>query len=83
MNVNLLKLYKDRLALTHAEKILSENSETGGIARNIRKIVNFLEEIETDLEMAGESIVELDMNRLDAIKERNNALVYKKSNLDE
>ena len=34
------------------------------------------EEVETDLEMCGESIIEIDMPRLEAIEERNKMLSF-------
>lgn len=68
--------------LKHVEKLLAENSETKGISKKIRKIVHFLEDVETDLELGGESIVELDLPRLDAIEERNKMFKFKKDNDD-
>ena len=77
MNINLKEHAKDIEILKHVEKLLFEQSETKGISRKVRKIIKFMQEIETDLELGGESIVELDMPRLKAIEERNNMLKFK------
>lgn len=77
MNINLKEHAKDIEILKHVEKLLFEQSETKGISRKVRKIIKFMQEIETDLELGGESIVELDMDRLKAIEERNNMLKFK------
>ena len=77
MNINLKEHAKDIEILKHVEKLLFEQSETKGISRKVRKIIKFMQEIETDLELGGESIVELDMPRLEAIEERNNMLKFK------
>lgn len=55
-----------------------DDTETKGISRKVRKIIQFMEEIETDLELGGESIVELDKPRLEAIEERNKMLRFKR-----
>lgn len=59
-----------------------DDTETKGISRKVRKIIKFMEEIEADLEIGGESIVELDMPRLEAIEERNNMLKFKRDSDD-
>lgn len=64
------------------EKLLLEQSETKGISRKIRKIIQFMQEIESDLELGGESILELDMPRLEAIEERNRMLIFRKDSDD-
>ena len=55
-----------------------DDTETKGISRKVRKIIKFMEEIEADLEIGGESIVELDRPRLEAIEERNKMLRFKR-----
>ena len=82
MNINLKDFAKNLEVLRHASRLLSEETETKGIARKIDKMIKFLEEVEVDLEMAGESIVELDMPRLEAIEERNKMLSFKKDNYE-
>lgn len=82
MNINLKDFAKDIEVLKHVEKLLLEQTETKGISRKVRKIVQFLQEVEADLEIGGESIVELDMDRLKAIEERNNMLKFKKDTDD-
>ena len=78
MNINLKEHAKDIEILKHVEKLLMDDTETKGISRKVRKIIKFMEEIETDLELGGESIVELDMPRLEAIEERNKMLRFKR-----
>lgn len=80
MYINLKEHAKDIEILKHVEKLLLEQAETKGISRKVRKVIKFMEEIETDLELGGESIVELDMPRLEAIEERNKMLRFKKDN---
>lgn len=82
MNINLKDFAKDIEVLKHVEKLLLEQTETKGISRKVRKIVQFLQEVEADLEIGGESIVELDMPRLEAIEERNSMLRFKKDTDD-
>lgn len=82
MKINLKEHSRSIDILKHVEKLLAENSETKGISKKIRKIVHFLEDVETDLELGGESIVELDLPRLDAIEERNKMMKFKKDNDD-
>ena len=80
MEVNLKEHARDIEILGHVEKLLSERSETKGMARQVRRIAVFMQEIETDLEIGGECIVELDKPRLEAIEERNKMLRFKKNN---
>jgi hypothetical protein len=82
MHINLKDYCKNIEVLKHASTLLAENSETKGISRKLDKFVKFLEEIETDLELGGESIVELDMPRLEAIEERNKMLRFKRDSDD-
>jgi hypothetical protein len=81
MNINLKELAEQRLAIEY----LLQNKEDFGKAvraKPIKKLLRFLEEVEVDLEMAGESITELDSPRLEAIEERNKWLAFIKSNDD-
>jgi hypothetical protein len=79
MEVNLKEHARDIEILKHVEKLLSERSETKGVSRQVRRIYLFMQEVETDLELGGECIVELDKPRLEAIEERNKMFRFKKS----
>jgi hypothetical protein len=78
MKINLKDFSKEIKGLEYIEKILLQDSLTKPLAKKIRKVIRFHEEIETDVEMCGESIVELDKERLAAIEERNKALAFNK-----
>lgn len=78
MHINLKEFAKDIEILKHVEKLLADDAETKGISRKVRTIIQFMQEIETDLELGGESIVELDKPRLEAIEERNKMLRFKR-----
>ncbi len=78
MKVNLNDFSKEKMTLEYVEKILGENAVTKPLARKLRKTIRLCEEIERDLEMSGESIIELDKPRLEAIEERNKALAFRK-----
>jgi hypothetical protein len=78
MNVNLKEITLCRENLEFALQKKNEILTTGIKPTLLKKIVKLLEEIETDLELAGESIVELDKPRLEAIEERNKMLAFKK-----
>lgn len=78
MKVNLNDFSKEKMTLEYVEKILGENAVTKPLARKLRKTIRLCEEIERDLEMGGESIIELDKPRLEAIEERNKALAFRK-----
>lgn len=78
MKINLKEHSKDIEMLKHSEKLLSERSETKGVARQIRKIILFMQDIESDLELGGESIIELDKPRTEALEERNKAFRFRK-----
>lgn len=80
MHINLKDFAKDIEVLKHVEKLLMDDTETKGISRKVRSIIQFMQEIETDLELGGESIVELDKPRLEAIEERNKMLRFKRDN---
>jgi hypothetical protein len=76
MKVNLKDICKDKEMLKYLQSILRDQPVTKGFATKLEKVIRFYEEIEVDLELGGESIVELDMARLDAIKERNKMLSF-------
>ena len=44
------------------------------MSKKLDKLLRLLENIESDLELSGESIIELDKERLEAIEERNKML---------
>jgi hypothetical protein len=75
MNINLKHLAQQKASLIYAQKQLSGAGRT---SRYLKDLVRLLEEIEVDLEIGGESIVELDMPRLEAIEERNKFLAFSK-----
>ena len=76
MKVNLSKLVQQRTVL---QNVISGSTVAlpGGIKR-LKELQRLIEEIETDLELSGESIVELDKERLEAIEERNKMLKFMK-----
>lgn len=76
MKVNLKDLCKEKETIKHAQRLLANESMSKALARKLEKVIRFYEEIETDLEMSGESILELDMPRLKAIEERNKMLQF-------
>ena len=76
MKVNLKDICKDKEMLKYLQSILRDQTVTKGFATKLEKVIRFYEEIEVDLEMCGESIVEIDMARLDAIEERNKMLSF-------
>lgn len=76
MKVNLKEFARQKEQLKYIQKIIGEQQITKALSRKMNKIINFYDEVETDLEMGGESIVELDMPRLEAIEERNKMLEF-------
>lgn len=76
MKVNLKKLTQQKLALDEAIRMLSAIKEKRRIAKHLKDLSSLIDEICTDLEMAGESIPELDKDRLDAIEERDKMLEF-------
>jgi heme oxygenase len=76
MKVNLKDICKDKEMLKYLQSILRDQPVTKGFATKLEKVIRLYEEIEVDLEMCGESIVEIDMPRLDAIEERNKMLGF-------
>lgn len=76
MKVNLKEFSQDIEVIKYCQKVLADNSETKALSRKLNRVLRFMEELEADLEMAGESIPELDMPRLDAIAERDKAMRF-------
>lgn len=74
MKVNLSKLVQQRTVL---QTVVSGSAVVApGGMKKIKELLRFIEEIETDLELGGESIVELDKERLEALEERNKMLKF-------
>jgi hypothetical protein len=76
MKVNLKTFAQQKEQLKYVEKILLNQQTTKALSKKIGKIIRFYDEVETDLEMIGESIIEIDMPRLEAIEERNKMLEF-------
>ena len=76
MKINLKDHAKETAFLKHVEKVLANQSETKGLSRTIRALIIEREEVETDLELSGECILELDKDRLESIKERDKMLLF-------
>lgn len=83
MKVNLKRYALEKEALKFVQTKLSEQSSTKPLANRLAKTIRFLEEIETDLELGGECIIELDKARLDAVAERDKTMNFLKSSDDE
>ncbi len=62
--------------LKHIQSVLRDQPVTKGLARKLDKTIRFYDEIEVDLELGGESIIELDQRRIEAIQERNKAQTF-------
>ncbi len=82
MKVNLKEFSQDIQVIKYCQKVLADNSETKALSRKLNRVLRFMEEVEADLEMAGESIPELDMPRLEAIEERDRVLKFYKDGDD-
>ena len=78
MKINLKKLVQQKETLIHVADAILVN----GVKKNLKDLLSLIEEIELDVEMCGESIIELDKDRLDAIEEKNKFLNFMK-NTDE
>lgn len=78
MKINLKKLAQQTETLIHVSNAIT----VSGVKKNLKDLLSLIEEIALDLEMSGESIVELDKKRLDAIEEKNKFLNFMK-NTDE
>ena len=77
MEVNLKDVSKQILELKHLKKqLLQQNADPKKSSKLIDKIVLFYEEVESDLELCGESIIEINKPRLEAIEERNKMLSF-------
>jgi len=76
MKVNLKNICKDKEMLKYLQSVVRDNPATKSFGSKLEKVIRFYEEVETDLEMGGGSIVELDMPRMDAIQERNKMLGF-------
>lgn len=74
MEINLKNLVKTKEAVKYIQSILREQDVTKGLARKLDEVIKLYDEIESDLEIGGESIIELDKPRLEAIEERNKML---------
>jgi hypothetical protein len=76
MEINLKDLAKTKEIVKYIQSILREQTVTKGLSRKLDEVIRLYDDIETDLEIGGESIIELDMPRLDAIEERNKMLNF-------
>jgi hypothetical protein len=76
MKINLKDYAKETAFLKHVEKVLANQSETKGLSRSVRALIIEREEVETDLELCGECILELDKGRLESIEERDKMLLF-------
>lgn len=76
MEINLKDLVKTKETLKYIQSVLREQTVTKGLSRKLDETIRLYDEIEADLEVCGESIIELDMPRLEAIEERNKMLKY-------
>ena len=76
MKINLKEFAQDKEVIKYCQKILVDNSETKALSRKLNRVLRFMEEVEVDLEMGGESIIELDMPRTKAIEERDKAMRF-------
>lgn len=83
MKVNLKKFAQDKFALNYVYKKLHEQSAFKPLANKLKNVIKLMDEIETDLELGGECIVELDKPRLDSIQERDKMLLILKEGDDE
>jgi hypothetical protein len=76
MEVNLKDLCRQKETLKYIASILREQTILKGLARKLEKTIDFYDDIETDLELGGETIIELDRPRLEAIEERNKMMQF-------
>lgn len=76
MKVNLKKLSLEKEYLKRAQNLLRSIPEGRPLVRKLDNLISFFNNVEVDLELGGESIVELDMPRLKAIEERNKMLNF-------
>lgn len=76
MKVNLKDFARQKEQLKYIQKIIGEQQITKALAKKMNKIINFYDEVETDMSLCGECIVELDQPRLEAIAERDKMLEF-------
>ena len=76
MEINLKDLVKTKETVKYIQSILRQEAVTKGLAKKLDVVTKFYDEIEADLEIGGESIIELDMPRLKAIEERNKMINF-------
>lgn len=76
MKVNLKEVAQQKEQLKYIQKILANQQVTKSLSNKVGKMLRFYDEMETDLEMSGECIVELDKDRLTSIEERNKYLSF-------
>ena len=69
MIVNLTKIEEYLITLDVIR--IDSNSLTSVTRKHAAELMDFLKEVREDLELGGESIIELDKQRVDAIRERN------------
>ncbi len=74
MKINLKKLTEQRHVLNEISS--GESWISGTQMKKLRELGRLLEEIDTDLGLCGESIVEIDKPRLEAIEERDKWLTF-------
>jgi hypothetical protein len=74
MKINLKKLTEQRHVLNEISS--GESWISGTQMKKLRELSRLLEEIDTDLGLCGESIVEIDKPRLEAIEERDKWLTF-------
>lgn len=76
MIVNLKKHVENIAVLKHIQTVLRTDSINKRFVNKLENIIRFYEDVETDLELGGESIIELDMPRTKAIEERNKFISF-------
>lgn len=74
MKINLKGFTKDKETLKYTQSVMRNHSLLKPMSKKLDKLLRLLENIESDLELSGESIIELDKERLEAIEERNKML---------
>lgn len=79
MKVNLKDLTKNKEYLKQLQSLIRNGEEIHNLkafSSKLEKVIRLYEEVETDLELSGESIIELDMPRTDALEERNKMMKF-------
>ena len=76
MKISLKDLAAQKEVLRFAIQVLGYQKEGKSSSKRLEKLMRFFEEIETDLELGGECIIELDKGRLESIEERNKFLKF-------